>query len=397
MLPTEIKKDIHWVGVVDWDLRDFHGYSTEKGSTYNAYLVKGTSKTVLFDTVNAKFTGEFIENLREVIEPGKIDYIVCNHAEMDHTGSLAEIIDLVHPEKIICNKICQDALLAHYNRSDWPFEIIKEGDGLDLGGRTVQFFGSPMIHWPESMVSYIPEERLLISNDIFGQHWATSERFDDQVNQGELFWQSAKYYANIFMPTSPSVAKFLAKLETNKLEPDMIAPDHGLIWRRGIPEIMKAYHSWSDGQTIPKALVVYDTMWGSTARMARAIGRGLSGNGISVRLFDLHYNHRSDIATEMLDARAIIIGSPIINNHILPKMADLLSYLQGLKPMNKIGASFGSYGWKNMITKMLNEQLEKMKVTLVDEGVSSKYVPSQEILGQCFELGRKVRMVVLEG
>jgi flavorubredoxin len=391
MKPVEIKKDVYWVGVVDWDLRDFHGYATEKGSTYNAYLVKG-EKNALFDTVKADFTEAFIQNLKDVIEPDKIDYIVCNHAEMDHTGALPAVLDIVKPEKLICTRACQDALIKHFHREDWPYEIIKEGDTIDLGGKTVSFYGSAMIHWPESMVSYIKEDNLLISNDIFGQHWATSERFDDEVDRGELWWQSAKYYANIFLPTSPAVKKFLAKLE---LKFDMIAPDHGLIWRKDIDGIIKSYQSWSGWETKPKVVIIYDTMWGSTAKMARAVAHGLSGDGVSVRLFDLRINHRSDIITEVLDARAVILGSPILNSGILPKMADMLSYMKGLRPMNKLGAAFGSYGWKDTIVKMLNEALEEMKFEIIDPGISVQYVPTEDDLNRCAGLGEKVKKAVL--
>jgi len=395
MHPFEIKKDIYWIGAIDWNLRDFHGYSTEKGSTYNAYLVKG-DKTVLFDTVKSDFTNEFIKNLKELLGDRKLDYIVSNHAEMDHTGALPEVMAAFKPEKIICTKACQDALNKHFHGNDWPFELIKEGSEIDLGNRTVQFFGSAMIHWPESMVSYLKEDKLLITNDIFGQHWATTERFADEVDQGELNWQSAKYYANIFLPTSPAIRKFLDKLETKGLDYDMIAPDHGLIWRTNLSDVIKSYKAWSSWETKPKAVVVYDTMWGSTEGMARAIMNGLSGDGVTAKMFDLRANHRSDIITEILDARAVVLGCSILNSGILPKMADMITYMKGLRPMNKIGATFGSYGWKNAITKLLNEQMEEMKIELVDEGIAVQYVPTEEDLDHLTELGAKIKNSILE-
>jgi len=396
MQPLEIKKDIYWIGAIDWNLRDFHGYSTEKGSTYNAYLIMG-EKTVLFDTVKVEFTDEFIDNLRALLGDKKLDYIVSNHAEMDHSGALSKVMEVFRPEKLVCTKACQDALNKHYHNNNWPFELIKEGDELDLGNRTVQFFGSAMIHWPESMVSFIKEDRLLISNDIFGQHWATTERFDDEVDQGELGRQSAKYYANIFYPTSPAMKKFLEKLEVKNLEFDMIAPDHGLIWRKDLAGILQKYKSWSGWGSKKKAVVVYDTMWGSTSKMAQAIVNGLAGDGVVVKLFDLRTCHRSDIMTDMLDARAVVLGSSILNSGILPKMADMVTYMKGLRPMNKIGASFGSYGWKNVITKLLNEQMEEMKIELVDEGISVQYVPSDDDLKRCTELGEKIKQAIITG
>lgn len=395
-MAVEIKKNIFWVGAVDWNLRDFHGYTTERGSTYNAYLVKA-EKTVLFDTVKADYAGSLIRNIREVVDPESIDYIVVNHAEMDHTGAIPDIIDLIKPEKLICTKPCKDALLAHFHRNDWPFEIVKEGDVLDIGGKTIQFFGSAMIHWPESTVSYLKEDKILICNDIFGQHLATSERFDDQVDPGELHYQATKYYANIFLPMSPAIRKFLERLTKQNLRFDMLAPDHGLIWRKDIAGIWKTYSGWAEGITVPKAVIAYDTMWGSTALMAAAIVRGLASDGVSVKSFDLRFSNRSDVMTEVLEARAIILGSSIINGGLLPKMADLLSYMKGLRPANKLGAAFGSYGWSNMPVKLLNGAMEEMKFQPVDEGITTQYVPTEDVLNQCHQLGTKIRTAILAG
>ncbi len=394
MQPLEIKKDIYVLETIDWNLRDFHGFVTENGSTYNTYLLKD-EKNVLFDTVKAEFALPFIEDVKSLIGNGKIDYLVVNHAEMDHSGSLPAVMEHFKPEKLICTKACQDALVAHFHKSDWPFMVVKEGDTLSVGNRTIQFIGSPMIHWPESMVSYIKEEKLLISNDIFGQHWATSERFDDLVDQGELFYQSRKYYANIFLPMSPAIRKFIEKLGKLGVAPDMIAPDHGVIWRRDIAAIMKAYTSWANGETKPKAVIIYDTMWESTAKMATAVGRGLSGAGVSVKVYDLRFTPPSDIVAEILDARAIILGSSLLNSNILPRMEMMLSYMGGLRPTNKIGAAFGSYGWSNMPVKILTQKMEEMKFQIVDPGISVQYVPTPDVLKQCLELGIRIGETII--
>jgi len=393
MKTVEVKDNIFWVGAVDWNLRDFHGYSTEKGTSYNAYLLKD-DKTVLFDTVKADLSEALIENIKSVIDPQAIDYIVVNHAEMDHSGALPEIIRLVQPEKIICNAKCRDTLIAHFHDDSWPFEIIKEDDTLNTGSHNIHFLDSKMLHWPESMVSYIPEAKLLISNDIFGQHWSSSERFDNEVDQGELHWQAAKYYANIFLPFSPAVNKFLTKLSDKDIHPDMLATDHGLIWRQDVVGIISAYQRWSKQETAAKAVVVYDTMWGSTKTMAEAIGKGLSEENIVTHLFDLRFNHRSDVMTELLEARAVILGSSVMNNNLLPKMADMLTYMKGLKPGKKFGAAFGSYGWANKGVKMLNEALESMKFEIVDDGITSNYVPTKDILDNCQKLGQKIGQVI---
>jgi flavorubredoxin len=396
MKPLEIKDKIHWVGAVDWDLRDFHGYSTEKGSTYNAYLVMDEKK-VLFDTVKFSKIEDLIANLNAVTDPSTIDYIVVNHAEMDHTGSLPEIIRLVNPEKIFCTAKCKEALVEHFHDDTWPFEIVKEGDTVELGEKTIQFFDSKMLHWPESMVSYIAKDKLLISNDIFGQHWATSERFDDEVDQGELHWQAAKYYANIFMPFATPAQKFLKKLKDNNLEIDMLACDHGLIWRKKVNEILDLYDRWSRQESLKKAIVVYATMWGSTKMMAEAIGKGIASQDVSVGLFNLKLNHRSDIMTEALDAKAIVLGSPVMNNNILPAMGDLLTYMKGLRPGNKLGAAFGSYGWADKGVKTLIEAMTELKFEIIGEGISSKYVPTEESLSQCYDYGVMIGKAVTAG
>lgn len=395
MQTVELKKDIYWVGAVDWDLRDFHGYSTENGSSYNAYLVTG-EKNVLFDTVKADMAGALIKNISQVIEPEKIDYIVSNHSEMDHTGALPEIIDLVKPDKLICSKEGQKAIVANLHQEDWPFEIVNDGDTLNLGSKTVQFMGTPMLHWPDSMASYIPEDKVLICNDIFGQHWATSERFDDEVDQGELFWQSAKYFVNIFNPTCGAARKFIAKLEALESMPEMLAVDHGLIWRSGVGKIIDAYRRWSNQETTSSAVIIYDTMWESTAKMAEAIGRGIAAEGVSVKLFDLRVNHRSDIMTHVLESRAIILGSPVLNKGILPKMADMLTYMKALKPTGRIGAAFGSYGWADTSVKQLNAWLEDLKIDVVDPGISVRYVPTDDDLANCVEFGERIRKAILE-
>lgn len=389
MKPVEIKPDIFWVGAVDWGLRDFHGYSTEKGTTFNAYLVKD-DKTVLFDTVKADFVGDLVANIKAVTEPDKIDYIVVNHAEMDHSGSLPQIIELVKPEKILCTEKCKESLISQFHNDSWPIETIKEGDTLDLGSRSVRFFDSKMLHWPESMVSYIEKDKLLISNDIFGQHYASSLRFDDQAEQGELRFQTAKYYANIFLPFSNIAQKFLAKLKDNQLDIDMLAVDHGFIWRSDLDYIFDAYDRWSRHETVEKAVIIYGTMWGSTHQMARAIARGIASEDVKVDLYDLKINHRSDIITDALEARAVILGSPVMNNNIVPAMGDMLTYAKGLKLRGKIGAAFGSFGWSPKGVKMLNEAMEEMRWEIVHEGLSMQYVPDDSAVAECQAFGAEI-------
>ena len=361
----------------------------------NAYLVKD-EKVTLFDTVKKPFTGDLIQNLRQVIDPKKIDYLVVNHVEMDHSGAVAEIINLIEPEKVFCSPMGKRALLEHFRREDWPFEVVESGRSLSLGNRTVDFLETRMLHWPDSMMSYLKGQRLLISSDGFGQHWATSERFDDEVDPGELLRHAAKYYANILLLYSPLVQKLLAQVRDLKLQIDMIAPDHGLIWRRNPGRIVEAYNEWSLQKCRDKAVIIYDTMWHSTECMAYAVGRGLLEEGVQYRLFNMRLSHRSDVITELLDARAVILGSPTLNNGIMPTMADMICYMKGLKPANRVGAAFGSYGWSGEAVKLLTEALEGMKIRVVGTGPRAKYIPADEDFAKCEELGRQVGRAVKE-
>jgi len=397
MSTTEIKKNVYWVGAVDWNIRDFHGYSTYKGSTYNAYLVMD-EKIALFDTVKSNFKRDLIHQIYQVTDPKKIDYLIVNHVEMDHSGSLPEMMELIQPEKLICSPMAKKALLEHFHREDWPYEVVETGSTISLGKKTVQFLETRMLHWPDSMFSYIPEDKLLISSDAFGQHWATSERFDDEVESGELMAHAAKYYANILLIFSPIVQKLLATLQEMNLDIDMIAPDHGLIWRKSPETIIKAYDRWSKQETSDKAVIIYDTMWHSTEKMAKAICSGLVEAGIStVKIMHVRKNHRSDVMTEALNAKALIFGSPTLNNNMMPAMADVLTYMKGLRPKNRIGAAFGSYGWSGEAVKHINAVLEEMKIELIDGGVKIKNVPTHDTLKDCVELGRKIGQAMLAG
>ena len=395
MLPVEILKDIYWVGAIDWNIRDFHGYSVDRGTTYNAFLLID-DKITLFDTVKKGFKGDLLENIRKIIDPTKIDYVVVNHVEMDHSSLVPEIVELVQPEKLFCSEMGKKNLLSHFHTENWPYEVVKTGDSISLGKRTVQFIETRMLHWPDSMFSYVPDDRLLISSDAFGQHLATTERFDDEVDLSLLLGHAAKYYANIILPYSNLVQKLLAQVKEINLAVDMIAPDHGLIWRKNPGKILECYDEWSQQRSKVKALVIYDTMWHSTEMMAQAIMEGLVEEGVSARSFDLAVNHRSDIITEVLDAGALIIGSSTLNNGMLPQMADLLHYMRGLRPANKIGAAFGSYGWSGEAVKLINTIMEEMRFRVLDPGVRVQYVPTQDDLKKCVDLGRKVARTLKE-
>lgn len=389
MHPVELKKGIYSVGAVDWNIREFHGYSTLKGTTYNAYLVVD-DKITLFDAVKKPFVNDLVCNISRIVDPRKIDYLVVNHVEMDHSGGVPEMIDLIQPEKVFCSSMGRKNLSDHFHREDWPFEVVETGKTISLGARTVQFLETRMLHWPDSMFSYLKEDRLLISSDAFGQHWATSQRFDDEVDMTELLAHAAKYYANILLPYSPLVQKLLASVQKMGLEIDMIAPDHGLIWRSHPGRILEAYDTWSKQKARNKAVVVYDTMWHATEKMAEAIADGLAQEGIEVKLFEMKSSDRSEVMTEILDAKAVIVGSATLNNGILPTVADILCYMKGLRPTDKIGFAFGSYGWSGEAVKLITEALEEMKVKIVNGGIRVKFTPTHDDFRKCAELGKKV-------
>ncbi len=396
MYSVEVKKDVHWVGVVDWSIRDFHGYTTYKGTTYNSYLLMD-DKVTLFDSVKKGFTGDMYHRIFQHIPPEKIDYLVVNHVEPDHSGSLPEVVERIKPKKLFCSPMGKKALLAHYHREDWPFEVVKSGDKISTGKHEIVFLETRMLHWPDSMFSYIPDSKLLISSDAFGHHWATSQRFDDEVNFNELMSHAAKYYANILNLYSPLVVKLLDQVQELGLEIDTIAPDHGIIWRKNTGAILEAYRRWGSQETKAKATIAYDSMWHSTETMGKAVMEALIKEGLEVKFMDLKVNHRSDIMTEMLDSKAFLFGSPTLNNGMMPYLADLLHYVRGLKPLGRIGAAFGSYGWSGEAVKMLNGLMEEMGVKLVHPGVKIQYVPTHESLKQCTELGQAVAKAVKEG
>ncbi|WP_028580105.1 FprA family A-type flavoprotein [Desulfogranum japonicum] len=389
MKPIEIAKNIYWVGAIDWLTRDFHGYSTERGTTYNAYLILD-EKVTLIDTVKKTYIDELLHCITAIIDPKKIDYLVVNHVEPDHSGALPEIINAVTPEKVICSKMGQKALIQHFHNEDWPYHVVASGDELSLGERTLSFMETRMLHWPDSMFSYVKEEQILFSNDAFGEHLATSERFDDQVDQSVLMHEATKYYANILTLYSPLIKKLLAKVSEMQLPINMIAPDHGVVWRSNPQKIIDAYAKWCNNQGNGTVVIVYDTMWESTRKMARSIAEGLQEEGVSYTFLDLQINHRSDVMTVVLEASAVILGCPTLNNGMLPRMAGFLMYMRGLRPTNKIGACFGSYGWSGEAVGLMNDALKEMKFTMCHQGLKVQYVPREEHLAQCVELGKTI-------
>lgn len=385
----KITDSVYWVGAIDWNVRNFHGYKTHKGTTYNAYLIIA-DKITLIDTVKKGFENELLSRISSVINPEKINYIISNHAEPDHSGSLLHIIDRVKPEKIFASKMGVKALKMHYSFNQ-ELTAVENVSTLDLGGKKVTFIETRMLHWPDSMFTYLNDDKILFSQDAFGLHLASSERFDDELSWHLLKSQSASYYANIITLYSPHVIKLLKEVEELKLEFNYIAPDHGPIWRNkeNFNKIFKLYKKWANRELDPHVVIVYDTMWHSTEKMARFIEDSIREEGIIVDSMCLSINDRSDVADKMLNASAIIVGSPTLNNNLLPSIADILTYLKGLKFKTPFAAAFGSYGWSGEAINQIKEYLNQMETELIGE-VKSKYVPDENILKDCYELGKRI-------
>jgi len=388
MRAIPITDSVYWVGAIDWTIREFHGHLTDRGTTYNAFLVMA-DKITLVDTVLPGFQEEMLARIASVVDPAKIDYIISNHAEMDHSGCLADMCGVVQPEKVFASTQGVKALNKHMV---FPQELtaVKDGETLSLGNMSLQFMETKMLHWPDSMFSYLPERELLFSQDAFGMHLASSERFDDELDAWVLADEAAKYYANVLTPYSPLVTKLLAKVAEMKLPLKMIAPDHGPVWRKDLGMITGLYAHWAEMKPTRKAVIVYDTMWHSTARMAQAYAEGLMAAGACVRQLPLSANHRSDVVTELLEAGALLVGTPTLNGNMFPTVADCLTYLRGLKRPNLIGTAFGSYGWGGEAPGQARQILEDMKVEIAAEPIKVQYVPNDEELLQCFEAGQQI-------
>ncbi len=388
MKPKELAKGIYEVGTADWNIRDFHGYSTDQGTTYNAFLIVD-EKIALIDTVKKEFTDQLLANIADVVDPKKIDYVISNHTEMDHSGGLPRVMHIIGRDKpVYCSKMGQKNLSRHF-RQGLNFHAVEDGEELSLGRRTLKFLETRMIHWPDSMFTYLPEERILFSSDAFGQHYAGPERFDDQIGEA-VMPHAKKYFANILLLYAPLIKGLLDKVANMGLRIDMICPDHGIIWRKEPAKIIEAYSRWCLQEPVNKALVVYDTMWHSTEMMAEAIVAGLQAEGVSARPMHLRRCHRSDVVTEAMDVRAVIVGSPTLNNGLFPTVSDFLTYYKGLRPKNKLAAAFGSFGWSGEAAKLVADELAGMGLELVDQPLKIQYVPDREGLESCFEFGRSI-------
>ena len=392
MSKITLAEGITWVGVVDWNIRDFHGYETRRGTTYNAYLIED-EKIALVDTVKHVFSNELLRKIREVTDLEKIDYLIINHVEMDHSSSLPIIAKEAKNATIIASQRGKDAIIEHYGR-DFNIQTVKTGAELKLGRRTLRFVEAPMLHWPDSMFTYVVEDKILMPNDAFGQHFASFERFDDEVDPHVLTEEATTYYANILMPFAPLITRKIQEVIQMGIPIAMIAPSHGIIWRSDPSKIIKAYLDWSAPISKNKVVIVYDTMWGSTEKMARAIAEGAASKKAEVKLMKLRAANRTEVMTEILDAKAVVVGSPTLNNGMFPTLGSFLTYTTGLRPKGKLWSFFGSYGWGGGAVKNMVEMARKAGFEVYEPTVQVKYVPDDEDLKECFDFGQQIAIKI---
>ncbi len=380
----KISDDIRWVGYIDWNLRNFHGYSTPSGSTYNAYLILD-EKPTLIDTVKDYGFDDMLSKIKEAIDPKDIRYIVSNHTEMDHSGGIDRLLAYCPKAQVVCSPKGAEGLKKHFKK-DWNFKVVNTGDTLDIGRRKLSFLLMPMVHWPDSMATYSEYDKIVFSNDAFGQHYASSKRYIDEVGSSEAISEAEKYYANIVLPYGAQVVKVLDAL--SKLNIGMICPSHGLIWRKkeDIEAIVSLYSKWAQHKTDKRVAIIYDTMWHSTERIAEKLFKFLDREGIPVKLINLQVSDISDVVTEVMRARVILFGSAILNNRMLPAMGGFLTYLKGLKPNKRYGLTFGSYGWSRVGFKEFEAFIKDAGIELITEGKYFQFIPDEDALTNLEEL-----------
>ncbi len=390
----KVNDNVTWVGKVDWELRKFHGeeLSTHKGSTYNSYLVRGKEKTALIDTVWRPFAEEFVSNLKKEIDLNEIDYIVANHAEIDHSGSLPDLLREIPNTPVFCSKAGIKSLSGHYHQ-DWNFQPVKTGDKLDLGGKELVFIEAKMLHWPDSMFCYLTEDNLLFPNDAFGQHYASEHMFNDLVDQDELYREAIKYYANILTPFSSMVTAKIKEVVGLELPVDMICPSHGVIWRSDPLQIVNKYMEWADNYQENQVTLIYDTMWEGTRRAAEAVAAGIkeANDAITIKIYNAGRTDTNDIITEIFKSKGIVVGSPTINKGVLHSIAALMEMAKGLNFKQKKASAFGCYGWSGESAKLVSEMLDQAGFELINkDGLKMLWNPDEEAIAAAKAYGREI-------
>ncbi len=390
---VKVSEHVYWVGAVDWNVRNFHGYLTGRGSTYNAFLVMD-EKITLIDTVKGPFFDEMMARIRSVVDPKKIDYIISNHAEPDHSGSLTKAIEALEPEKVFASPFGEKALKAYYGAA-LPVTVVKTGESVNLGASNVAFVETKMLHWPDSMVTYLDRDKMLFSQDAFGMHLAGSKLWADEYPEFVLNYEARKYFANILNLQSQKILDLLDSLPGLNRDIRIIAPDHGPLWRENLNWILDLYRDCALQKPTPQAVIAYSTMWHSTELLAGALSDGIRSTGVEVKVCDLAVNDRSEIMTAVASSGLVLFGAPTMNNQMFPAMADALTYVKGLRPKNKLGLAFGSFGWSGEGAKQISAELTAMNIEQPEALLQVKYMPTTDDLAKAFEIGAKLGRLLL--
>lgn len=388
----KITDTVSWVGKIDWELNKFHGdeYSTHKGSSYNSYLIRD-EKTVLIDTVWQPFSQEFVTNLKKEIDLKEIDYIIMNHSEIDHSGALCELMEEIPNTPIYCTKKGV-SIIKGIHHKQFNFVEVKTGDTLDIGKNKLIFVEATMLHWPDSMMTYMSGENILFSNDAFGQHYASELMYNDKVDREELYNEAIKYYANILTPFSKFVVKKIEEVVSLNIPINMICPSHGIIWKEDPLQIVTQYMEWAKGYQENQITIIYDTMWNGTRRMAEVIAEGIKSvdKDVVIKIYNSSKKDKNDIITEVFKSKMILVGSSTINNGILSSTAAILEMIKGLKFVNKKAAAFGAYGWSGEGNKIITEQLKEAKFEVLNDGIKALWNPDEDALEQCRKFGEEL-------
>ncbi len=388
----KIKNNVTWIGKIDWELRKFHGdeYSTHKGTTYNSYLIK-EQKTALVETVWKPFSKEFVHNLEKEVDLNQIDFVIANHAEMDHSGALPLLMEKIPDKPVYCTANGIKSIKGHYHK-DWDFHPVKTGDKIDLGGKELIFIEAPMLHWPDTMMCYLTKDNILFSNDAFGQHYASEYMFNDLVDQNELFNECIKYYANILTPFSKLVVKKIKEVLELNLPVDLICTSHGVIWRDNPTQIIEKYLEWANAYQENQIAILYDTMWNGTRIMAESIAKGIKNKDskVNIKLFNTSKSDKNDIITEIFKSKTILVGSPTINRGVQTSIAGIMEEIKGLKFIDKKAAAFGCYGWSGESVKLITEDLKEAGFEIINDGLKSLWNPDEDAIKECVVFGREI-------
>ncbi len=387
----KISEKVSWIGKIDWQLRKFHGdqLTTRLGSSYNAYLIQD-EKNVVVDSVYRPFAVEWLDELKKTIDLDKIDYIIANHGEPDHSGGLPALLELIPDVPVICTANGAKTLKGHYHK-DWNFQIVKSGDTLDIGSTKLEFIEAPMLHWPDTMMTYMHSEEILFSNDIFGQHIASERMWADTMDQNDLYEEAMIYYANIVAPFSNKCLKKVQEFKAMNLPVKFICPAHGVMWRDNPAQIIDTYEKWADSYQENQITLIYDSMYGNTRRMAEYIAEGIreEDNDVNIKLFNTSATPSSDVITEAFRSKGILVGSSTVNNGILNSVAGVIEEIKGMKFTGKKGAAFGSYGWAPGSVKIINQILEEGGIEVVGKGLKVQWNPDEDARDKCIALGKE--------